>query len=124
MLLEPLVVVLLSVLQWPRWRVVIALGGLVWVLSGVLMLTFTVLPGFAGGGSAPVRLLDALLFKTLLPLGVIGLLLLVGWYLPTAALRGELRRESTAFFLIWLALLRYVAPPTIAIIMLAGWLWS
>jgi len=124
MLLEPLVVVLLSVLQWQRWRVVIALGAVVWVLSAVLMLTFTALPGFASGGSASVRWLDAMLFKTLLPLGLIGLLLLVGWYLPMPVLRGELRRESTAFFLIWLALLRYVAPPTIAIIMLAGWMWS
>ena len=47
---------------------------------------------------------------------------LVGWFLHPEILRLELPRESDLFFSLWRGLLRYIAPPAIAILMVQTYL--
>jgi NSS family neurotransmitter:Na+ symporter len=119
-LLEPLVSVLQSLLQWSRWRAALLCMTLVWLVSTALMLSLSIADEDQVSFSLLV-VLDALVFRYLMPLMLLGLLALVAWFLPAMILRSEMRRETTGLFLTWLALLRYVALPTLAIIMLMGW---
>jgi SNF family Na+-dependent transporter len=45
---------------------------------------------------------------------------LVGWRLRPEILRLELDRERDVFFSLWQRLLRYIAPPAIAVIIVAA----
>ena len=45
---------------------------------------------------------------------------LVGWRLRPEILRVELSRELDLFFALWQRLLRYIAPPAIAVILIAA----
>jgi len=56
----------------------------------------------------------------LLPLVCLGTALLVGWRLNKSVLRPQLARESDLSFSLWRGLLRYIAPPAIVLVMLAG----
>ena len=56
----------------------------------------------------------------LLPLVCLLTAVLVGWRLNKAVLRPQLARESNLSFSLWHALLRYIAPVAIALIVLAG----
>jgi len=64
--------------------------------------------------------LDFLTANILLPLVCLLTAILVGWRLNKAVLRPQLARESNLSFSLWHALLRYIAPVAIALIVLAG----
>jgi len=44
----------------------------------------------------------------------------VGWGLRTSVLRPQMARESAASFSLWQGILRYIAPPAIVLVLLAG----
>ena len=62
--------------------------------------------------------LDALTAKLLLPLVALLIAVLAGWQLRPEILRQALDRESRLFFSLWRFLLRYIAPPVIALVLL------
>ncbi len=70
------------------------------------------------GGGNLLGLFDILTAGVLLPVVAFLLALLVGWRVSPELLRDGLARESDRFFSLWYFLLRYIAPPAIALLLL------
>ena len=120
-IMEPVVGVLMQRLRLKRFSAALAVGLLVWLLSVLVTLSFA--PGDPGdrlANGSLFRLLDALTANYMLPLVALLTAVLVGWRLRPEILRLELDRERDVFFSLWQRLLRYIAPPAIAVIMLAA----
>ncbi len=64
-------------------------------------------------------LFDEVAAGLLLPLVCFLLAALVGWGLNWRVLREQFARESDGFFSLWYALIRYIAPLALAVILLA-----
>jgi NSS family neurotransmitter:Na+ symporter len=120
-IMEPVVGVLMQRLRLRRASAAIAVGVLVWLLALVVTLSFA--PGdqytrLANGSL--FRLMDKLTADLLLPIVALLTAVLVGWRLRPEILRLELYREMDLFFSLWQRLLRYIAPPAIALLIIAG----
>ena len=92
-----------------------------WLLSVLVTLSFA--PGDPGdrlANGSLFRFLDALTANYMLPLVALLTAVLVGWRLRPEILRLELDRERDVFFSLWQRLLRYIAPPAIAVIIVAA----
>ena len=92
-----------------------------WVLGLAVVASFA--PGEAPAWFGYRNLfgfLDAITAGLLLPVVALFTALFVGWRLRPEILQLELARESNLFFSLWRLLLRYIAPPAIALIMLAA----
>jgi len=116
-IMEPLVGVMIQRLRLRRISAVASVGVLVWLLALVVTLSFA--PGDAGSRMANgslFRVLDTLTASYLLPLVALLTAVLVGWRLRPEILRVQLYREMDLYFSLWRRLLRYVAPPAIAVI--------
>jgi NSS family neurotransmitter:Na+ symporter len=120
-IMEPVVGVLMQRLRLRRVSAALAVGVLVWLLA--LLVTLSLAPGdehtLLANGSL-FRLLDRLSADVLLPLVALLTAVLVGWRLRPEILRRELYREMDLFFSLWRRLLRYIAPPAIALIIAAA----
>ena len=99
------------------------------VAAGVWYLALAVVLSLSADATVPLvgerNLLQQLDFVTagvLLPLVALLVAVLVGWFLHPEILRLELARESDLFFSLWRGLLRYIAPPAIAILMVQTYL--
>jgi len=120
-IMEPVVGALIQRLRIRRVSAALAVGVLVWLLSLVVTLSFA-------PGDEYTRLADGSLFRFLdwftadylLPLVALLTAVLVGWRLRADILRRELDREMDLFFSLWRRLLRYIAPPAIAVIIVAA----
>ena len=64
--------------------------------------------------------MDRFTAELLLPIVALLTAVLVGWRLRPEILRLELYREMDLFFSLWQRLLRYIAPPAIAVIIIAA----
>jgi NSS family neurotransmitter:Na+ symporter len=98
-------------------------GALVWYLALAVVLSLS--PDYEllwFGQRNLLRVLDHLTARLLLPLSALLIALLVGWRLHPEILRLELARESGLFFSLWRGLLRYIAPPAIALLMVTTYL--
>ncbi|NQX87787.1 MAG: sodium-dependent transporter [Halioglobus sp.] len=118
-IMEPIVVMLMQQWRLARFTASLLAGAVVWYLSLAVVVSLS--------ASAPLpwasernllRQLDLLTAGVLLPSVALLMAILVGWRLHPAILRLELVRESDLFFSLWRGLLRYIAPPAIAILML------
>ena len=120
-IMEPIVGSLMQQLRIRRFTAVLFVGAVVWLLGLGVAVSFTPTEGVAWFGNVNLfSLLDAITADLLLPLVSLFTALLVGWRLRPEILRRELNRESGLFFSLWRFLLRYIAPPAIALIMLAA----
>jgi NSS family neurotransmitter:Na+ symporter len=120
-IMEPLVGVLMQRMRLRRVSAALAVGLLVWLLSVLVTLSFA--PGDPGdrlANGSLFRFLDALTANYMLPLVALLTAVLVGWRLRPEILRLELDRERDVFFSLWQRLLRYIAPPAIAVIIVAA----
>jgi len=102
-----------------RFTACLVVGAAVWLMAQAVVVSLG--PGNAfpslGGGNL-LGLFDILTAGVLLPVVAFLLSLLVGWRLSPELLRQGLARESDRFFSLWYFLLRYIAPPTIAVLLL------
>lgn len=120
-IMEPIVTTVMERARLGRFTSVLLVGALVWLLGLAVAASFA-------PGDAPVwfgyhnlfGFLDAITAGVLLPVVALFTALFVGWRLRPEILRLELSRESDLFFFLWRFLLRYIAPPAIALIMLAA----
>lgn len=116
--LEPIVAALKGLLRVERVTAALLAGCAVWLLGLAVVLAFD--PGAARyGGRNLFQLLDWLTAGVLLPLVALLTAIFVGWRLRPQVLRRFLAREPAGFFTLWRFLLRFVAPPAIAILLLA-----
>ncbi|MCP4465480.1 MAG: sodium-dependent transporter [Halioglobus sp.] len=116
---EPIVAGLTRHLRLSRFTACLVVGAAVWLMAQAVVVSLG--PGNAfpslGGGNL-LGLFDILTAGVLLPVVAFLLSLLVGWRLSPELLRQGLARESDRFFSLWYFLLRYIAPPTIAVLLL------
>jgi NSS family neurotransmitter:Na+ symporter len=124
-IMEPIVVAVMQRARLGRCTAVLLVGALVWVLGLAVALSLAqpLAPDEASawfGYRNLLGFLDAITAGLLLPVVALLTALFVGWYLRPEILRLELSRESDLFFSLWRFLLRYIAPPAIALIMLAA----
>jgi NSS family neurotransmitter:Na+ symporter len=122
-IMEPVVAMLMQQLRLARFTAALVVGAVVWYLALAVVLSL-------GPGEAPswlqgrnlLRELDFMTAGVLLPSVALLVAVLVGWRVHPAILRLELSRESDLFFSLWRGLLRYIAPPAIAVLMVSTYL--
>jgi len=120
-IMEPIVATLIQQLRLARFTATLLAAAAVWLIGLAVVLSLgTHLQWF--GQRNLLDILDTVTAGVLLPLVALLIALLVGWRLRPEILRLELARESDLFFSLWRFLLRYIAPPAIALLMLAPFL--
>ena len=118
-MMEPIVAALTRSSRLERFTAALLVGVVVWLLSVAVVMSFQ-----SGaelwwiGQQSLFGFLDALTAKVLLPLVALLIAVLAGWQLRPEILRIELDRESRLFFSLWRFVLRYIAPPAIALLLL------
>lgn len=100
-----------------RAKAAMVLGGIVWFLGLMTILSFNIWSGVLILGHSWFGLLDMLTGNLMLP--VIGLLIVVfvGWMVAERSLRQELQFRR-GVFRIWLSVLRYVTPVAMLLVLL------
>jgi len=119
-LLEPATAWLVQRLRWRRPWAALALAVGVWLLGLLSIFSFSLWPHWRPGGRSLFAWIDWLSADVMLPLGCLGMAVFVGWRMRKEAIRDELFAEHLRFFYLWRWLLRYIAPPAITLILVAG----
>ncbi|MFV0478818.1 MAG: sodium-dependent transporter [Parahaliea sp.] len=118
-LLEVMVSTLMQLLGWRRSSAVLLAGGLCWLLATLAVESLASTPP---GQPNLFGLLDWLSVELLLPLGAFLVMLFIAWRMRVELLRAQLYRETDAFFSLWYALMRYIAPLIVAgVLMTTHW---
>ncbi|MEH6585257.1 MAG: sodium-dependent transporter [Halioglobus sp.] len=117
-LMEPAVSLLQQQLRLRRVTAVLIVGACAWLIAWAV--AASVATGAQPGMPSLLHKLDFATANILLPLVCLGTAVLVGWRLNKSVLRPQLARESDLSFSLWRGLLRYIAPPAIVLVMLAG----
>lgn len=108
-----------------RFTATFAVGAVVWLLSLAVVHSFGAATGITWLGKPNLMsLLDSVTANVLLPLTALLIALFVGWGLRSDILRPELARGSDLLFSLWRFLLRYIAVPTILLLLLAPVYWE
>lgn len=117
-ILEPIVGALKRQFGLRRLTAVVAAGAAIWLLAYAALSTLDT--GAGHRGPDLFRFMDLLVGTVVLPLVALGIALLVGWQIRKPLLRAQLYRETPLFFSLWYFLVRYIAPPAIALVLLGG----
>ncbi len=120
-LLEPVVGALKQQFKLRRFTAVVIVGAAVWLLGIGVALSFSSWQDVGWFGYRNLfELLDVLSTSVLLPLGAFLLAVFVGWRVREPILRDLLVRETQLFFSVWYFVLRYIAPPAIAVVFISA----
>lgn len=119
-LLEPATAWLVQRFRWRRPWAALALVVGVWLLGLLSVFSFSRWTDWRPGGKSLFAWVDWLSADVMLPLGGLLIALFVGWRMRSEAIRDELFVEHRHFFVLWRWLLRYIAPPAVAAILLGG----
>ena len=117
-MLEPAVATLQQRARLRRPVAALVAGVVVWLLARAV--SVSVANSSLDGGGNLLLQLDTLTAGLLLPTVCLLTALLVGWWLRPEVLRPQFAREGNVSFSLWRALLRYIAPPAILVLMLVG----
>jgi neurotransmitter:Na+ symporter, NSS family len=117
-IMEPIVATLIQQLRFTRFTATLLVTAAVWLIGLVVVMSLGAQPRWFGERNL-LDILDTVTTGVLLPLVALLVAILVGWRLRPEILRLELVRESDLFFSLWCLLLRYIAPPAIALLVLA-----
>ncbi len=124
-LAEPLMAYFVERARLPRPLMAVVLGLAAWMIAMVCALSFNVWDHVTPVGDLRVfAFLERLTTAVLLPLVALLTAILVGYRMRRDILRVELYREGRHFVFLWRGCLRYIAPPVIVLIMIAGCLES
>jgi NSS family neurotransmitter:Na+ symporter len=119
-IMEPIVAMLTRQTRLGRFTSTLLVGAVVWLMGLAVVTSFASETGFHWFGKRNLLgILDVATASVLLPLVALLTTVLVGWRLRPEILRLELARESELFFSLWRFLLRYIAPPAIALLIWA-----
>jgi neurotransmitter:Na+ symporter, NSS family len=116
-LMEPSISLLVGRFGIRRYMAATYVGTAVWFGGWAVAVSFQPQGWF--GMRNLMAVLDQLTASLLLPLVSLLTVILVAWRLRPEVLRPQLARESDTSFFIWRTLLRYIAPPALAVILLA-----
>lgn len=119
-LLEPTTAWLVERFRWSRAAAAGLLAALVWLLGLPNIFSFSLWPDWRPGGKSVFAWVDWLSADVMLPLSALAVAILVGWRIRPQAIHDELLAAHPRLFALWRALLRYIAPLAIGIILVAG----
>jgi NSS family neurotransmitter:Na+ symporter len=119
-LLEPSTAWLVQRLKWSRPRAAGVLAAGVWLVGLLSIGSFSLWPEWRPGGKSVFAWIDWISADVLLPLCALSIAIFVGWRMRREAIRDELLTERPRLFWLWRLSLRYIAPPAIALILVAG----
>ncbi|MET0380204.1 MAG: sodium-dependent transporter [Spongiibacteraceae bacterium] len=119
-LLEPGTAWLVQRLRWRRPLAALVLAGVSWALGLLTIFSFSLWPNWRPGGKSLFAWIDWFSASILLPLCGLSIAIFVGWRMRREASRDELFVEHPRVYALWRFLLRYIAPPAIAGILLGG----
>jgi NSS family neurotransmitter:Na+ symporter len=119
-LLEPLVLALAARRRGSRPRAAALVGGSL-VLAGVLLLVaLAATPGGRWAGRGPLGWFEYIGGHLLVPLSALLLALFVGWLMPERERRDLLLLVPESHYQAWRALLRYLVPPLLLLVLLSA----
>jgi len=122
-IMEPVVALLMQQFRLARFTAALVTAALVWYLALALVVSLSPDSELSWFGERNLlRALDHVTAGLLLPLSALLVALLVGWRLHPEILRLELARESGRFFSLWRGLLRYIAAPAIALLIVTTYI--
>jgi len=117
-LMEGAVSLLQERLAMGRWLATWIVGGSLWGLGWLMVLSFGVGESWnVVAGRNPFELIDFLTATIMMPLGGALMALFAGWRMKRAIFQGELGWRDGPLFTLWLWLLRVVAPLAILYLM-------
>ena len=122
-MLEPGVSILRDKLHFSQAKASYTLSGAVFVLGFLVILWSNEALAFPPiYGKALFDVLDFLTASVLMPLGMLCVLLFLGWYVKKSHLRAYTPYFSNTIFVIWLWILRLVAPGIVVVILISQFL--
>lgn len=119
-LLEPATAWLVQRRRWSRPRAALLLVLGVWLLGLLSIGSFSLWPQWRPGGKSLFAWIDWVSAELMLPLGALALSICVGWFMRSESIRDELLTARPRLFWLWRLSLRYIAPPAIGLILIAG----
>lgn len=119
-LLEPATAWLVQRTRWSRPRAALMLTLGVWLLGLLSIGSLSLWPTWRPGGKSLFAWIDWISADVILPLCALALSILVGWRMRTESIRDEMLTNRPRVFWLWRAVLRYIAPPAIALLLIMG----
>lgn len=105
----------------PRWHIALRFGVLAWLLGLFTVFSLTAPETLSFAGRSVFDWFDYVTNMFMLPLGGLLLALLTGWAVSSDFCARELGVDSKGIgFRLWHALLRYIIPVVVALMMVAG----
>lgn len=119
-LLEPTTAWIVQRFRWRRPAASLLLAVTVWFIGLLNISSFSLWPEWRPGGKSIFAWVDWLSADVMLPICALAVAILVGWRMRPQAIHDELLALHPRLFAVWRALLRYIAPLAIGIILVAG----
>ena len=116
-LLEPAATWLIETFGMSRKTAVLWSGGVTWLLGLGTVFSFNIWQHLTVFGLTYFDLLDFITSNLMLPLGGILIALFAGWLMKSDITREELHLQNPAVYRTWQALVRYVAPVAVFIVL-------
>jgi NSS family neurotransmitter:Na+ symporter len=119
-LLEPATAWLVQRTRLSRPRAALIFTIAVWLLGLLSIGSFSLWPAWRPGGRSLFAWIDWLSADVILPICALALAILVGWRMRGESIRDEILTDRPRLFWLWRSALRYIAPPAITLILIAG----
>ena len=126
-ILEPVVVYTMEKTGLRRATSTLSVGFLIWLLGIATVFSFNIWEdfhplGFTGyfAGMTVFQVIEFLSINVMLPVGGLFIAVFVGWKMTAASTREELMLTDGFVFRTWRALLRYLIPPVVFIVMITS----
>ena len=119
-LMEPVVAYLVERWAVQRWLAALLVGGLVFVLGDLSISSMMPDTDLRWFSRSFMEWLDILAANVFLPMCVFGFVLFAAWRVPKSVYGVRDGWFEGAFFWLWQALLRYIAPPAVLAVLIIG----
>jgi len=125
-LLEVVVAHFIDDRKWARRLATVVVGLVIWALGLFSALSYNILENITlledkdGKGMPILDSLDLIATNYMLPIGGLFIALFAGWFMNKETVRRQLLKKgrSTAFFKVWLVVVRYLTPLAVTVLIL------
>ena len=117
-LIEPAVTMMIEKFNMTRRAAAVWTGLVTWLLGLGTAFSFNVWADVKVLGLTFFEQIDFLTSNLMLPIGAIGMAVFAGWVMSKHMSREELAMKSAVNYFIWHALIRFIAPVAVAIVLL------
>ncbi len=117
-LIEPSVTMMIENFDLTRRQAALRIGLTTWLLGFGTAFSFNVWADATVWGMTFFEHLDFLTSNLMLPLGGVGIAIFAGWLMTKEMSRAELAVNNEALYSIWQALIRFIAPIAVSIVLL------